>query len=369
MRIFCILLLVSCQVFCAEQTQAGRGNAAAFLDQLNEHFKTWDADSNGKLSLKELDAAACNAKTVGAEAAAIAALKRVLNNPKLTPPELTLENVTKLSKEPPTEGPNFPRMYAEGVQRVSRANRVIFSSSTPQLASLHQGKLGDCFCLAPLGAMLHRDPKQVTDMFHVHPDGKCTVVLGKKTVTIDLPTDVELAMSSSARQEGIWINLYEKAIGVVRNESRPEKDQTGSPLDTIAKGGSAGMVLGLITGHRTTGFRFKFFQEDTHSESEKIEKMKALREQLAAAIKNKRLVTTGTQVVTTPGLTPNHAYAILDFDEKADAVQIWNPHGTNFAPKGTPSLTTGYPRKDGIFTMPLADFVKQFTGLAIEREI
>ncbi len=54
---------------------------------------------------------------------------------------------------------------------------------------------------------------------------------------------------------------------------------------------------------------------------------------------------------------PNHAYAVLDFDEKTDALTLWNPHGTNFTPKDSPGKTAGYPRKDGIFAIPLTDFV------------
>ncbi|HLX63201.1 MAG TPA: C2 family cysteine protease [Planctomycetota bacterium] len=356
-----------CQLLAAESP---RDNTAAFIDQVTEHFKAWDQDGNGKLSMSELNAAAGNPKTEGAEAAAVAALKRA-QNPKLPAVELTLENIVKLAKTPPAaaEGPNFPKMYGEGLSKVGRANRVLFASEIPQLSSLHQGRLGDCFCLAPLGAMLHRDPKQVQAMFHELPDGsgKCELVLGKRTVTVEMPTDTELALSSAARRDGIWVNLYEKAVGQVRNDSKPEKDRTAEPLDAVARGGSAGTILALITGHEITRFGFKPFKDASLSAEQKAAKMKSLREQLAAAVREKRLMTCGTITPTTPGLTPNHAYAILDYDEKTDAVQLWNPHGNNFTPKGEPGLLNGYLHKNGIASIPLADFVQQFSGMAFEQ--
>jgi hypothetical protein len=215
--------------------------------------------------------------------------------------------------------------------------------------------------------MLHRDPKQVAAMFHIQPDNTCQVTLGKQTVAIELPTDAELALSSSNRQDGIWVNLYEKALGVARNAAKPEAERSGEPIDALAHGGSAGTMLALITGHEITRASCKYFKEETHTADEKSAKLKELRTQFSAAIREKRLITCGTALTTTPGLTPHHAYAVLDYDEKADTLQLWNPHGSNFTPKDTPGLTAGYPRKDGIFSIPLGDFVQQFAGVAFER--
>lgn len=369
-RYVAILLLAATQCTFHVQAADSISREAAvngFVEQVTEHFKAWDKDQNGKLSAGELDALALDTKTTGNTAAVVAALKRTLNNTKVKSPELTLENIIKLSKAPPAEGPNFGKMYSEGLSKVSKAKRVLFASDLPQMSALHQGRLGDCFCLAPLGAMLNRDPKQVAAMFQAQDDGKCKVTLGKKTVTVAMPTDTELAMSASARSDGIWVNLYEKAVGSLRMESKPEKEQTGLALDAVAHGGSAGTILATITGHEIMRISLKFAKDEKLPESEKAEKLKRLREQLISATAEKRLMTCGTQVTTTPGLTPNHAYAILEFDEKADTLKLWNPHGTNFTPKGEAGLANGYPRKDGIFTIPLGDFVKQFTGTAFEQ--
>ena len=95
-------------------------------------------------------------------------------------------------------------------------------------------------------------------------------------------------------------------------------------------------------------------------------KLSALRQRLADASRQKRLMVCSTQQPTTPGLTPHHAYALLAYDQNNDTVDLWNPHGNMFNPKGAPGLKTGYPTKNGLFTVPLPEFVQQFTGVTFE---
>jgi hypothetical protein len=70
--------------------------------------------------------------------------------------------------------------------------------------------------------------------------------------------------------------------------------------------------------------------------------------------------------VTTPGLSPDHAYAVLSYDADTDAVELWNPHGENFSPAGAPGADNGYATVKGIFQIPVAQFVRQFSGMAFE---
>ena len=78
-------------------------------------------------------------------------------------------------------------------------------------------------------------------------------------------------------------------------------------------------------------------------------------------------MTCGTTEVTTPGLTPKHAYAVLAYDEATDQVTLWNPHGQAFTPKGPAGLANGYPTKDGVFRLPVEEWVVQFSGFAYEK--
>lgn len=165
---------------------------------------------------------------------------------------------------------------------------------------------------------------------------------------------------------GIWVNMYEKALGQMRNEERPPAERVGSPIDALARGGSAGTMLAYITGHEITRFSFKFAKDATVKAPEREAKIADLRNQLTVAARQNRLMTCGTIKPTTPGITPNHAYAVLGFDAKADAVKLWNPYGSTFKPKGEPGLKNGYPQTDGVLNVPLNDFVLQFSGMAFE---
>lgn len=343
-----------------------------FAAEVALHFTTWDADGNGALSVAELDALVVDAKISGAEAAAIGALKRAARGSKTIPAltDLTLDHIRSAANaEPRASQPNLGAMFAFGLKRIGLTNRTLFGDEVgaqPQLETIHQGKLGNCFCLAPLGALVHGRPQVVAQMFIPQADGSYDVVLGKQTVHVGPPTDAELAFIASNESRGLWVNIYEKAVASARNEMKPEAERSASAIEVLARGGSAGTMLGFITGHEIKRFSCKWAKDEKTAPAERDAKLAELRESLTAAVREQRLMTCGTVVTTTPGLTPNHAYAILGFDSATDRLRLWNPHGGSFRPKGEAGLTHGYAMSDGIFEIPLLDFVNQFSGLAFE---
>jgi hypothetical protein len=59
-------------------------------------------------------------------------------------------------------------------------------------------------------------------------------------------------------------------------------------------------------------------------------------------------------------------YTVVGDDRGTDIVEIWNPHGQMFTPKGTPGLENGYPTDHDRFKLPLADACKFYTGFTFE---
>lgn len=344
--------------------------APTFLEVVTTRFERWDRDHDGVLAVAELDALVADPLNKGDEAAAIAVLKRAARSTRMKIPPLTLSYVKEaVGAAPSATRPDFAKMFKEGqAVLVSATKREPFPDGSPRLDTVHQGRLGNCFCLAPLGAMVHRDPQQVVRLFARQADGTYLVTLGKRSVRIAPPTDAELAMTASNEGAGLWVNLYEKAVGTALNEAKPVEQRTGSPMDVLAKGGSAGTMLEFITGHPIRRISFVFAKDAKVDEAGRQAKLRELRTQVEAAAREQRLMTCGTLAVTTPGLTPNHAYAVLGFDAKTQQVRLWNPHGGAFKPKGEPGLTAGYPMKDGIFEIALAEWPKQFSGMAYETE-
>lgn len=345
--------------------------AQDFMAQVEAGFPAWDKDSDGTLSAEELNVAVADPKITGHAAAAVATLKRALRNKNYHLPPLTRQSIqerigTKLGKDQP----DFAGLYKSVLPRLPKTSGVLFTPGGPKLGSIRQGRVGDCFCLAPLAAMLARDPQEVTRLFETEGDGNYSVRLGKKAVIVAAPTDAEIVLTASTAQSGMWVNLYEKAVGTTR--LKPEEVAAGaagtSPLDAVARGGSAGTMLSVLTGNPITRFSCRFARSSETTDKERTTQMLDLRKRLTAAVTERRLITCGTTKTTTPGITPNHAYAVLGYDETTDTIQLWNPHGDSFQPKGTEGLANGYPRSEGVFCMPLADFVNQFSGVAFEEK-
>jgi hypothetical protein len=339
----------------------------AFVAVLTASFPGWDRDRDGTLSMAEIDQALADPIVQGDAAAALAVVKRLARGKTWAAIPRTLPELSQLASGAKTkDGPDIAKMFTEGQKHIAQTKRELFAEGAPGLTSLCQGAMGNCFSLAPLGSMLSRDPVQVKKMFTQNGDGTYEVAIGDKPVRIAAPTDAEIALSSSSESTGLWSNVYEKAVGTARNELREEKDRVTTPLDAIARGGSAGTMLAFVTGHPMQRFTLKWAKDPATTSEESEAKLKELRTKLVSAFAEHRCVTTGTLKPTLPGLRGGHAYGVIGYDEATDAIRTWDPHGDSFQPKGAPGPETGFPRKDGVCDMPLSVFAKQFSGLAFE---
>jgi hypothetical protein len=369
---FALLVFVAIPVptFAQQRPPAQR---SGFREQVDTHFKEWDKDRDGTLSSKEIDEAVTNAKYKSKAAAALAALKQADRNKKLQLPPLTWDYLKAAGPSRPAgpaggaggTQPDFDRYYNGALQRITSARRELFVSGVPRLETIHQGRLGDCFCLAPLGAMIHRDANAVAKMFRKLPDHAYQVTFGNgRTVRVDPLTDAEIGLTSTTEQDGLWVNVYESALGELRNEKLSDDKKKESASDLIASGGSTRSILEVLTGRVVKRMNTKPRANDTRTQDEVT---RELRQTLSQAIKDKRLVCTGTpREVKVPGVHPSHAYAVLDFIASRDEVLLWNPHGQRFRPKGPAGLEFGYPTEDGKFRVPLREFVQIFGGITYE---
>lgn len=374
-----------------------------FRDVVQAHFAAWDKDSNARLSPEEVDALCVDPSIKGAEAAAVAAIKRVVRSDKFEVPELTIEGLCKAPdpgaasdsvprdrEDSPEPGPmpaaakkpaNFQAAYTGAYRRITGGHRELFADETPDLDKCHQGPLGDCFFVAPVGAMVVRDSSRVKSMVTEAPGGGYVVRFpGHKDMSVPALTDAEVALSSTTGDEGLWLPVLEKAMGECRKEASPTKYTAESATDAIAHGGSSASVIKLLTGHQTDRVILRrrvkgaaAASKDTPPPTElagSVEELAAkVKAGVSGALKDHMLVTAGTnKEQQPPGVTPNHAYAVLSYDEATDRITLWNPHGNTFKPKGEAGLTRGYPTKAGIFSVPLNEFVQIFAAVSFETD-
>ena len=347
-----------------------------------EHFDAWDTDHNSILSPEEIDKLVVNPDIHGPSAAALAAMKLVVRSNKIKPPELTREFIASHSDDPagsPIEEPtdstraakppaSLQKRFESSLRRITTAKRELFTDETPDIDHCHQGPLGDCFVVAGIGAMVHRDNESVKKMIRSTDNGGYSVEFaGGRSVTVPALTDAQFALTSTTGGDGYWINILEKAYGSLRNSAKPQGKQTEETTDAISRGGSLSTTLQALTGHAID--RVTLRSRAAKSDDAAASIAANVRERLSAAVKDKRLAGASTGKDTyPPGINGKHAYAILGFDADSDKVRIWNPHGNTFRPKGEPGPEHGYPTKAGQFEMPVPEFVRIFNSLSIETD-
>ncbi len=358
------LTLALCLTTFANAAEMKTSVDVSFKAVLGSSFADWDGNHDGKLAKLEIDVALADPEIKGDAAAALAVVKRLNRSKVWSVIPLTPEGLTHVPKT--KESPKLEAMFNEGRKRIANIRRELIVEDLPSLLKLHQGDMGNCFSLAPLGCILSRDPEQVKAMFRQNDDGTYDVKIGKKFIHVAAPTDAEIALSSSNESTGLWSNVYEKAAGVARNEMREPKDRVTAPLDAIASGGSAGTMLAFITGNEMERFTLKWAKDEKTSPEVTKAKLEELRNKLTAAFAERRCVTTGTISPSMPGMRGGHAYGVINYNAATDEIKTWDPHGDSFTPKGAPSPEVGYPRQDGLCVMPLVVFVGQFSGLAFE---
>lgn len=341
---------------------------------VRDSFTKWDADHDASLTIEEVNWALASPENKGAEAAALAAIYRASRSKSrpFAPPYSVGQLVTAftlpgknqdLDNEP--DLPDLAGFYNAAFERIESSPRELFVSGSPTLETFRQGKIGSCFCLAPMAALIHRDAKDAAARFTPAEDGWSVHISPKRSVWVSQPTDGELAISSSTGNDGVWSTVYEKAVGQLRIEDKGAK---GPPL-IAATAGSAGTMVSVLTGHTIKRFSCSPWRKAETSEDTKTEKLKELRALLADAMAGNRLITAGTasKGSKVPGISSWHAYAVLGYDAGADTVTLRDPHGKKFQPKGTPGLANGYPIEKGVFDVPLAQVVEFMGGFAFEQ--
>lgn len=281
--------------------------APTFAQVAAEHFATWDRNTDGKLSPDEIDALCVDPKLTSTQAAAAAAMKRIVRSGKYAVPELTRDYLAtpppkpaakpepkaaptggkqepakagakEPVKEPVKEGakepakkpedqdrrdstenptaalkpPNFQASYASSLRKIKSTQRGLFLDDTPDLDKCRQGPLGDCYFVAAVGAFVHRDSAAIKQLIQARDDGGYEVRFADgKSITLPPLTDAELALSGTTGDEGLWLPVLEKALGALRRQADPKKYAMATATDAIAKGGSSATIVRMLTGHQT----------------------------------------------------------------------------------------------------------------------
>lgn len=265
-----------------------------------------------------------------------------------------------------------PQGFFDRARRaIGRADRRLFGDDdAPVLSDLRQGSLGDCYLISVLGAQVKADPRAIARMLRQNPDGSYDVDWRDGLRThVDPLTDGELGLGGAGVAGGLWVRVMEKALA-----RRDRADTTGDLLtqDAIGKGGQIRPMIARLTGRQVGVAVLPAMFKKSEDPVARSETAKRLREIVAAAIADKRLVAAGTGpaslVRLPPGIDPQHAWAVIDYDRNRDLLTLWNPHAGEFTPGGPPGYANGYLTRRGMSWMPMDDFVRVFIQVAWETD-
>jgi len=221
------------------------------------------------------------------------------------------------------------------------------------LDDVMQGGLGDCYLLSSLSAVAQTHPELLKNAIKTNRDGTYTVTFYEREdmskpahperVTVDgkfAMRDGEFVYASAREQKELWPQIFEKAYAAW-------KGGFGK-----TEGGMGAAALQALTGTKP-GFTLL---TPTMTPADAFAAVKA-------ALAGGGCAVTLSQPFGKPqqGLIADHAYTLLGTEEKngQQLVRLRNPWG---------SMEPGADGKDdGIFTMPVEDYLRAFTLLEFVR--
>jgi Calpain family cysteine protease len=351
----------------------------SFAEVVRGHFAEWDRNGDGILSAVEIDRLVKNPSVTGMRAAAIGAIHRYLRGEIERSGVSERELMANSSAEPHRRDvddhrPRFASDYKTFWRHLQTVPRSLFADSNEiALQGLSQGKLGDCFFVSTIGVAVQRNRYALKRMFHPRPDGSTDVAFANgRRVNVPPLTETEIALSSTAGEQGLWLNVLEKAFSsVMLKLPKPKFHHGDIDLDVISRGGKPAVAITLLTGHATTTTMIwkkkgKEWKAPSHRD------LGALRERIHNLLSRRCAegdlicAVTPPKAKLPPKIANHHVMAVLNYDPQRQIVHMWNPWGNTFTPENQPGLSNGYVTRQGRFDIPLADFVRCYRSVVAE---
>lgn len=331
-----------------------------FVDVATGMFPTL-AGEDGYLSPDDIDAAMTNPDLTLEQSAALVTLRRLQSDlEELNNDEWFDENsgVTMADLERYRETGVLPdskftpdQWYDYSHERMQGFSQDLFANGVPDVNAIRQGSLGDCYFLAALGSAVIQDADAVGEMVVREDDGTYTVTFPNgQSANVSAPTLAEMATYGNSGADGMWVTLFERAAGKLRDEDEvlSEEEMDGGSIagragtDLFSGDGSSNVDILGLTANDTTRDRM----ESAFSEGRVV----------IAGINNDPLSD------HREGLPDAHSYSVIGYDRETDTVMLRNPHGQSEHVGEDGQPLDG--KDDGVFTLTMAEFNRLFSHVS-----
>jgi hypothetical protein len=378
-----LIVLTSLAAACLLWADADSKKPTSFMAVVSANFDKWDLNHDGKLTSDEINKLLSSHTITGEAAAALASIHVFQRGKKAGGPALSRDMLKHQAgkddgdvgrRDKAQKAPHFENNYQSFRTHIAKAPRELFVGKAPSLTGFSQGNLGDCYFLSAVGAAVNRNPALIRRMFQPRPDGSVDLTFANgRHVHVTKLTDAEIAIGSSAGQQGLWLNVLEKGFGQVKIHTSRGVNRGEPGLDAIATGGDADDTISLLTGHKADMLTIrngKGKEPPPPSGRELPILVTKLRALFRISNTAHPLLCAGTPGgKLPPGVVTDHDYAILGYDNATDTVHLWNPWGNQHKIKGPPGLQFGYAVDGGKFSMPLNEFVQIFEEVYYETAL
>lgn len=227
--------------------------------------------------------------------------------------------------------------------------------------AIRQGSIGDCYFLAAVGTTAAMKPQVIRDMIKDNQDGTYTVTFPAapdEPITVNAPTQQELALYARHNDYGIWPAVLEKAYGQYLYNSvwRRRLPTELIPYDQLQENAGTGSAshagLRVMTGSKARSNIFGMWTS-----------MDDLDKQLSNAFAQDVPVTAYRRNLSgyDPGIPNGHEYSIIGYNSNRRTITIRNPWGETEPTNEWGSAADG--TDDGVYSMHLNEFYRRFSGI------
>lgn len=246
----------------------------------------------------------------------------------------------------------------------ARFEGELFGETGPQLSDIDQNRLGDCYFLAALGAIVAQDPDVISNMLRDNGDGTYTATFyaaqdGERvpvevTVDGDLPVNADgtLVYAGAVDSDGdndleLWVPLLEKAYAKFQDLYGPDDGLSG--YQDLGNGGSAHNVFRDVTGEPATR------TSDFQTEQQLLD--------LVQRVDEGQYVTVSSLVDgADPGWVGRHAYTVVGtYEDNGETMVILrNPWGRQ-EPENSVDVPPG--GDDGVFAISAGELLQNIRSV------